>query len=172
MKKRLKNIINNRGFSMLEILIASAISGMILVMVSTSYRNVLQAITSVSGYAEFYENINLAINKIDTDISNTFFDRYNKKTTFIGDLNGENSTLNFITTKYSNFHISGRLNKESPHSDTNEVGYYLKEDNEHPGLFFLIRREQLLYDDEPNSGGTESILLVNVVNLKFEYNNW
>jgi len=172
MKRRIQNILNNEGFSILEILVASAIAAMILVMISTSYRNVLQAITGVSGYAEFYENINLAINKIDSDISNTFFDRYNKKTAFIGDLNGDNSTLNFITTKHSKFHISGSMIKDSPYSDINEVGYYLKEDTQHSGLFLLIRREQLLYDDEPDQGGRESILLENVVNLKFEYNNW
>lgn len=160
---------NSGGFSLLEILVAAAIASIILLMVGVAYTSALRSIKDVTGYAEFHESINLAFSKIDRDISNAYYDRDNKKICFIGDFEGENSNLNFITTDYRKMHILGDMQTPVNSSDIREVGYYLKADTEYPGLNYLIRREQRHYDGEPMQGGLENILLKNVVLLKFEF---
>jgi hypothetical protein len=56
-----------------------------------------------------------------------------------------------------------------PKSDVKEIGYFLEPMENFPGLFYLMRREENNYDDEPESGGETNILLENVVDLKFEF---
>ena len=65
--------------------------------------------------------------------------------------------------------LAGNQKKEAHQSDIREVGYYLKEDEETQGLYYLIRREQNHYDENPEEGGKESILLENVMDLRFEF---
>jgi len=157
----------SKGFSLLEILVASAIGAIILVMVATSYHAVIKSIKEVSGYAEFYENINLAISKIDKDFSNTYYNRKNKNVIFVSETEGENSNINFTTVMHHENFLVGDPKKSSPYSDIKEVGYFLKNDS--TDLFRLMRREQNNFDAEPTTGGAKSVLLENVVSLKFEF---
>ena len=65
--------------------------------------------------------------------------------------------------------------KQNPSSDIYEVGYRLRPDRDVPGLYQLMRRADLHYDDNPLEGGDEDVLLENVVDLKFEFwlrNDW
>lgn len=166
---------DNSGFSLLEIIVASAIASIILLLVTTSYRTVINSIKNISGHAELYENVNLAISKIDRDISNAFVNRKRKKVCFIGNIEGDNSKLNFVSVNHNEFNIVGSIKKAYPVSDIRETGYFLREDREFPGVSFLIRREEAHYDDDPENGGEESILLENVIGLKFEFrqrNDW
>ncbi len=166
LKERAKN---SGGFSLLEILVASAIASIILLMVGAAYTSALRSIKDVTGYAEFHESINLAFSKIDRDISNAFYDRDNKKVCFIGDFSGDSSILNFITVDYRKMHIHGSMQNPVNSSDIHEIGYYLKPDTEYPGVNFLVRREQRHYDDEPEQGGIENVILKNVISLKLEF---
>ena len=163
------------GFSLIEIVVASAIASLIMIMIYTAYSSTLSSIKDMTGYAELYENINLAITKMDRDLTNTYTNRNKKNVSFVCDLDGENSTLNFVTISYQDFRILGKLKTPYPASDVHEVGYYLKEDAEFPGLFFLVKREQRHYDDVPDSGGQENIILENVIGLNFQFrvgNDW
>ncbi len=163
------------GFSLIEIVVAAAIASMIMLMVYTAYRTTLSSIRETTGYAEMYENINLAISKIDSDLSNCFIRPENKKICFISAPDGENSKLNFVTVSFNDFMVLGSLKTPMPVSDVHEVGYYLKQDPEYPEVFQLIKREQAHYDDDPESGGSENVLLENVISLQFHYkvrNDW
>ena len=166
---------NNNGFSILEVLIASAIASMILLTLNIAYSSIVKNVARATAMTEYYENIALAHAKIDKDISNIFFIKTNKKLNFIGETKGENSILNFVTINHKKFAISGNLKKNNPSSDVNEIGYYLKEDTEVQGVYFLVRREQMHYDDEPTEGGIENKILENIISLKFEFkkgNDW
>ena len=163
------------GFTLIEILVASAIASIILMIVYTSYRSIVNSIKRATGHAEFYENVNLSMSKIDMDISNTYYTRNNKKTFFVSEEAAGNNNLNFITVNHNDFNFTGDPTKPCPVSDIKEVGYYLKADKAAPGLYGLIKREKLHYGDEPLTGGTDNILLKNVVSLKFEFmkgNDW
>ncbi len=165
----------NRGFTLIEILVATTISSLVLIMVYTSYRSVLTTVRDITAYAEFYENVNLSLRRIDRDISNAYYRRKNKNAAFIAESDNVNSSLHFVTVNHRNFRILGDPKQPYPSSDVNEVSYYLKEDPKIPDLFFLYRREERHYDEEPMTGGTESVMLENVTGLRFEFkvrNDW
>ncbi len=172
-----RSIADNRGFTLIEITVATAIASLIMVLLYSSYQSTFKSIKRMSGHAEFYENINLAISKINRDISNAYFNRDNKDISFIGNVVGESSTIHFVTINHCDYNIRGDMREASPYSDVREVGYFLKEDPDPviQDLYFLMKREDLHFDDEPESGGIENALLVNVKELKFEFrqqNDW
>ncbi len=166
---------SNRGFSLIEIVVASAIASMIMLMVYTAYRTTLTSIRDMTGFAEMYENVNLAISKIDRDLTNCFIKRENKKICFIAENDGDNGKLNFVTVSFNEFRLRGSVKTPVLQSDVHEVGYYPKQDPRFPGVFRLMVREDIHYDDDPLSGGTENVLLDNVIGLEFRFkvgNTW
>lgn len=166
------------GFSLIEMLVAIAVSSIILLMLYSSYHTVISATRELSNIASFYEQVNLAIHHIDHDISCAYVNRLNKDIFFIGENNTSapyKGRLNFVTINHRDFFISLEPSKEIRSSDINEIGYYLKSYHDKPELFMLIKREQPTYDNEPESGGSESVILDNVIDVKFEFrlrNTW
>jgi len=166
------------GFSLIEMLVAIAVSSVILLMLYSSYRTVISATGELTKVAAFYERINLAIHHIDHDISCAYVNRSNKDVCFIA----ENHTsapfrgkLNFVTIDHRNFVVAIDPGKEIRQSDVHEVGYYLKSYRDKPEVFMLVKREENSYDKEPESGGSESVILDNVTDVKFEFrlrNSW
>ncbi len=175
---RLKGVCNNSGFSLLEMIIATAVSSIILLMVYSAHRSIMTSIYDLTGVADFYENINLAMNRIDKDLSYAYFSRYNTKITFIGENSSgtfSNGRLNFVTAEYNDMMLAVNPKAPLPRSDIHEVGYSLLQDKTKPGLFSLMRRQDIHYDNNPETGGAESVLLENVVDVKFEFrqrNEW
>lgn len=167
---------HNDGFTLIEILVATAIASMILLMAYASYRSIFDSIKRSTGRSEFYENVNLAIMKIDLDLSNTYYTRNNKNITFISENVKGNSKLDFVTINYNEYRFKGTMHTPVRESDIREVGYYLREAKNTVDLFHLIKREKFNYwEEDPLSGGTENLLLPNVVSLKFEFfkgNDW
>jgi prepilin-type N-terminal cleavage/methylation domain-containing protein len=153
LKKYLKE---NSGFSLIEILVATAIASIIMVMLGTAYHSLLISISGVTKYAGFYESINLAVYRLDKDISNAYFNKQNKKLCFIAEKEGENSILNFVTTQHSKFSMLGNIKRPARFSDIREVGYYLERDRKSKNdTWILVRREDYHYDAEPLQGGEE-----------------
>ena len=170
--KILKIIVSREGFTLIEIMVAIALSSIIIIMLYAAHSAVIKSIHKLTGVADFYENINLAIRKIDRDISCLYYNRRNKKLCFIGESNYEtpyNGKFNFVTIDHNEFLMLADIKSPCPKDDVKEVGYFLEPMEEVPGLFYLMRREENNYDDEPESGGETNILLENVVDLKFEF---
>ena len=162
---------SNEGFTLIEILVATALASLILMMAYASYRSIFDSIKRSTGRSEFYENVNLAIMKIDQDLSNTYYTRNNKNITFISEGVKGNSRLDFVTVNHNEYMFAGTQHTPVHESDVKEVGYYLREAKKTADLFHLIKREKFNYwEEDPLSGGTENILLPNVVSLKFEFN--
>jgi type II secretion system protein J len=154
---------------------ASAIASIIMLMVYTSYYSIVRTIQDVSAYSEFYININSAVSIIDKDISNMYIDSVNHKAGLVGDTSKSGSALSFVTINHRDYNILGDIKKTNPRSDINEVGYFLEADKEFADLFFLMRREERGFDDDILSGGNSSLILENVIDLKFEFrlrNDW
>jgi type II secretion system protein J len=169
------SIPDDAGFTLIEILVASALASVIMVIVYTSYQSIVQSIKRATGHAEFYENVNMAVSKIDLDIANTYVNKYNKKISFVCEEISGNSKLSLVTVNHNEYIFSGNEAKPYPVSDIKETGYYLKPDKSIQGLHYLIRHEKPHYGEDPQIGGTEDILLVNVVSLKFQFlrgNDW
>lgn len=166
----------NAGFTLIEILVATAIASIILIMAYASYRSIFLSIKRSIGRAEFYENVNLAIMKIDQDLANAYYTKLNKKINFVCEDDRGNSNLRFTTVMHSEMIFSGSNSTPVRQSDIRGVGYYLKEAKNTQGLFHLIKSEKFNYwDEDETTVGEESLMLPNVVSLKFEFqkgNDW
>lgn len=163
------------GFSLIEMMVASAIASLIMLMAYSSYRTVTASIGRLSDKAEFYENLNNALTMIDRDIANAYSRRENTKICFISEFSAESSVLNFVAVVHNDITYQGDHKKSYPASDVREVGYSLQKNQALPDSFDLIRREDLHYDDDPLHGGEKNILLKRVKHLKFELksgNDW
>ncbi len=160
------------GFSLLEVLVAATVSSIILMMIYTAHRSIMFSVRDMAGIAEFYENVNLASRRIDRDLQCTLTVDDNKRLFLVGEnamSEPYKGSVSFVTAMKSDLYVSGSLSDHAHTSDIKEVGYYLKEDPVYPGIFFLMRREAPVYDEERTEGGHSSILLENVVDIRFEF---
>ncbi len=181
-KKKYNNfrniIFGNSGFSLVEMLVVTTISALMILLIYSAHSSIITAIHKLTGVADFYENLNLAIRRIDRDIACSHFNRYNKKLCFIGESNYEipfDGKLNFVTIDHNDISLLASMQGAYTRSDVKEVGYFVENDEEIPDIYYLMRREENHYDDEPEEGGENNILLENVVDLKFEFkkgNTW
>ncbi len=167
---------DNEGFTLIEILVATSIASIILLMAYASYRSIFDSIKRSIGRAEFYENVNLAIMKIDQDLSNTYYTKANKKINFVCESDRGNSRLDFTAVMHNDMILSGSSSTPVRMSDIRGIGYYLREAKNTQGLFHLIKSEKFNYwEEDPTTSGEESMLLPNVVSLRFEFqkgNDW
>jgi hypothetical protein len=170
------------GLTLFEILVGVTVSSLILIMIYSSHRSITKAVYQLTGIADFYENTNLALRRIDKDISCVIFNKDNKNINFVGKSNYEfpfRGKLDLITVDHQELSMLSDPGRPYPKSDIKEAGYFLKQDNKIPDLFFLIRREESHYDSDIESGGENNIILENVIDIKFEFrkgndwvNNW
>jgi len=174
MRNRLTKL-SGDGFTLIELVVASAIASMILLMSYTSYRTIIQSIGRLVDRESFYENVNNAFAVIDRDLSNTYFRKENTKLCFISETQSGATVLNFVTVIHSDFNYQGNIKKSFPASDIHEVGFSIQNDAKNIGKKNLIRREEIHYDDDPEHGGDNNVLLNEVKELRFEFksgNDW
>jgi hypothetical protein len=160
--------------------VASAISSVIMLMIYSAHKTIMFSVRDLAGIAEFHENINLSMRHIDRDISCIIVNPDNKQLIF----KGQNDTgrgasvgsIDMITINRRSFIALGDIDREAGQTDVKQVRYYLKKDPKFQGLFFMMRSEKNLYDTKTEDGNddtiapeTESLLLENVVDLKFEF---
>jgi len=179
MKKRIaEGIRDDRGFSLIEMLVAAAVSSIILIMVYSAHRSIMSATNDLTKVAAFYESVGLAVTMIDRDISCAYVNRSDKDVCFIGENNTGapyHGKLNFITIDHRGFAITGDPTREVRQGDVHEVGYHVKARRDRPDQYMLMKRDERSYDKEPEEGGRESLLLDHVTDVKFEFklrNTW
>ena len=163
---------DNAGFTLIEMIVASTIASIIMVMLYASYYSIVKNTQSAGSSSKFYGNINAAFSRIDKDISNMYIDT-DQKAIFQGDNDKTGGSINFVTINRRDYNITGDIKKTHPSSDINEVMYFLKAIPESSDLFFLMRAEKRGFDDSPFSNA--SLILENVLELKFEFalrNDW
>ncbi len=166
---------NKSGFSLIEVLVASTISSMILLMVYTSYTTIIKTISGMSGYSEFYQNVNLTLARINKDISNIFYRTDKDYTPLVSTGTNENLTFSFLTVNKRDYNILGSIKSQNPATDISEVRYSLTKDPVISDLYILTRTENIDYIKNPMEGGAESVVINNVISLKFEFrtgNDW
>lgn len=159
---------DNRGFTLIEMLVAATVSSVILVMVYTAYSSVIKSVNYGKTASAYYESLNFALRRIDTDISNLYWQSEQKNLNLICTLRGGSSILSFVTSEHRDLKMLYNLKDQVPVSDVHEVGFYLKQ-NPDSDSYDLIRRCSIGYDDSPLDGGSEETLLKNVKSLKFEF---
>lgn len=179
MKKLSRTISSTDGFSLIELVVALAVSSVIMLMIYSAHHAIIKNVTELTGVSEFHENINIAIRRMTRDIEGMYINQDNKFIKFHveNSMSGlSNASLSFQTINPHGKVIRGDASAESHETDVKSVKYFLRPDPKFAGLYFLMREEKNLYEtkgeedlskpDEITS--FESLVLENVIDLTAE----
>jgi general secretion pathway protein J len=166
---------NERGFTLIEVLIAVVLLAIISLLV-------YQSMGSAVGSKERFESRELTYRA-----ANVFMDRLTRelatavlysnvemlgvsangeqvsKSVFSGANNGDQDKLTFDTLSHT------RYLKDAKESDLAEVTYWLEPQEEGGGLYVIKRRDKSPLDAEPGEKGTVTVLMDGVKELNFRF---
>ncbi|MHC4754742.1 MAG: type II secretion system protein GspJ [Planctomycetota bacterium] len=121
---RLNNVSGSRGFTLLEVLVASVIGTFIAIIAVGSLRAVSSASDMIDSNIEDVTEVRYAAKRISTDLMNFYRDRLWSRTLFVGDLieteDNVSSRLTFYTIGRS------KARGGEPEGDVYEVEYFLQ----------------------------------------------
>ncbi len=162
---------NRMGFTLMEVMIAVAITAMIGVLIASSFTSSFRAKELVEGEAGNYRMLRGAANRMCREIGAAFVsdrydvkryrDQYDRPTNFIG----ARDRLLFTSLAHE------RLYTDAKESDQMVVEYSVKSstDRQAQGRRDLIRRENPIIDEKMDRGGTEDVLFEGIRQLEFAY---
>lgn len=160
-----------RGFTLMEVMIAVAITALLGGMISMAFTTGTRAKEVIEADAERYRMLRAAMDRMTREIGAAFVsDRYDTKqyrdqndrpTNFIG----ERDRLLFTSLAHE------RLYTDAKESDQMVVEYSMKSSTERDsrGRMDLMRRENPIVQDKMDRGGTEEALLEGIKKLEFRY---
>ncbi|MDY7225446.1 type II secretion system protein GspJ [Hyalangium rubrum] len=161
-----------RGFTLMEVMVAIAITGFIGTIVAMAFQTGFRAKEVVEGEAGHYRMVRVALNRMAREIGSAFVsDRYDPKryrdqndrpTNFVG----EADRLMFTTMAHQ------RLYTDSKESDQAVVEYFVETSTEKgaKGRQELKRRvNPNIGGDRMDRGGTTDVLFEGVKKVQFEY---
>jgi general secretion pathway protein J len=161
----MKQFKNTYGFTLMEVLIATAILAVVMAIVYGSFVQTRRVIGRTEVAVEGLRGIRASFNRITSDLSMAFLSKTNNNTFFVGtdDYEGGYPSDKIDFTSYSH-RLRERSAKES---DQMEVGYYLKKDFE--GGSVLIKREKNRIDANAMYGGKTYELSEDIVGINLRY---
>jgi general secretion pathway protein J len=160
-----------RGFTLMEVMVAVAITALMGTIVAMAFQTGFRAKEVVEGEAEHYRMVRVALNRMAREIGSAFVsDRYDPKryrdsndrpTNFVG----ERDRLLFATFAHQ------RLYTDSKESDQAVVEYFMETSTEKgaKGRQDLKRRVNPNIGERMDRGGTTDVLFEGVKKLEFEY---
>ncbi len=155
-----------RGFSLVELMIAVAITATLGAMTVGAFAQIDRASTAARAQGERYEAARLALSRMAREVSAAFlsdnFDRArfrDRPTLFVG----REDQLLFSTMSHQ------RLYQDAKESDQSIVEYTVEADPDGNGEQALFRREKVHFDDEPDRGGRKDLVASHVVSLTVAY---
>lgn len=164
------NATRQRGFTLLEMTIAVAITAIMAVMALGAFRRAAAARDLTEEQDERFGGARVALSRMSRELSQAFLsDHYDHKrfprerpTIFRGRRDG----ILFATMSHQ------RLVRDAKESDQALVEYALDSDPQLPGEQALFRREKVRIDDEPDRGGSRAVLCHHVKSLELAYWDW
>ncbi|MFY2557641.1 type II secretion system protein GspJ [Corallococcus terminator] len=163
----------SRGFTLMEVMVAVAITALMGTVVAMAFQTGLTAKESVEADADRYRQVRVSMNRMAREIGSAyvsdrfdlkrFRDQNDRPTNFVG----ESDRLLFTTFAHQ------RLYTDVKESDQAVVEYFLEasDDRNAKGRVDLKRRVNPSVDDRMDRGGTTDVLLEGAKKLEFEYWN-
>lgn len=160
-----------RGFTLLEVIVAVAITAAMGAMVAMAFQSGFAAREVVERDAERYRQLRVAMARMEREIGAAFVsDRFDSKryrdqndrpTNFIG----ERDRLRFTSLAHQ------RLYADAKESDQAVIEYAVESsaDREARGRQDLMRRENPVLDGQMDRGGAKDVLFEGVKKLEFAY---
>jgi general secretion pathway protein J len=160
-----------RGFTLIEVVIAVAITAMIGGLIAVAFQSGYRAKELVEGEADRYRALRTGTDRMVREISAAFVsdhydtrryrDQNDRPTNFIG----KRDRLLFTSMAHQ------RLYADAKESDQMVVEYYTKSATGPDGKtqLNLMRREDSILDDRMDRGGNEDVLLEGIRRIDFTY---
>ncbi len=162
-----------RGFSLIEVLIAITVTGMMAGMLVGVFQGATSRREMIEAQEERFAGARLALSRMSREISMAFISEHydhkkyrDRPTLFRGKDEGGRDSLLFTTMAHD------RLTRDAKESDQSVVEFRVDSDREVSGEYALIRREKVHIDDSPDRGGTEAKLCGHVTGLELSYWDW
>lgn len=147
----------NSGFTLIELVIAMGITVAIMTMVSAGFQSLLAAREEVNSLSDSTESGPRILTMVERDLLGLWHHDIKGNKVLIGrnfDIAGNDADrIDFLTTTDSVASIVDGQG-QARHPSVCEVGYWIRENKEIPGLLELWRREDPMVDDNLLTGGT------------------
>jgi len=162
----------DRGVTLIEIMIAVAITAVIGVMAMGAFQRTYAAKELTEAQDERFSSAQVALSRMSRELTQAFLsDHYSKRlreplTLFRGKDVGDRDELLFTTMSHA------RLTRDAKESDQSVVEYTVGPDPDRPGENALFRREKAHIDDDPEHGGTKEIVCEHVASFDVQYWDW
>ncbi|HSP20588.1 MAG TPA: type II secretion system protein [Myxococcaceae bacterium] len=160
-----------RGFTLIEVVVAVAITAMIGGLIAAAFQSGYRAKELVEAEADRYRALRTGTDRMVREISSAFVsdhydtrryrDQNDRPTNFIG----KRDRLLFTSMAHQ------RLYADAKESDQMVVEYYAKSTTGPGGKtqLNLMRREDSILDDRMDRGGSEDVLVENIKRIDFTY---
>lgn len=160
-----------RGFTLVEVLIAVAITAFLGVAMSMAFGSTFSAKDTVEASAERFRGVRGAFSRMSREIgaayvsdrydSRRYRDAFDRPTNFVG----QADRLLFTSMAHQRRWVDAK------ESDQMVVEYSLKTSREkdRKNQYDLIRREKVVLEERMDREGVEDVLMENVKKLEFEY---
>lgn len=149
---------NERGFSLMEVMIAVSILTFIGMLTFGVFTNTMKSRDAAAEITSHYHSIRQAMLRMTREVSMAFLSIHKdcedprNDTLFALDRQGGGYRLDF--TSFGHF----RMRADANESDQNEVSYYVDRDPDDSKKRALMRRSQPRIDEDPDEGGDERVL--------------
>jgi general secretion pathway protein J len=156
----------DRGFTLIELMIAVAITAVLAAMVAGSVAELDRTASEARAQQERYGAARIALTRLAREISMAYLSdqydqgRYRERPTLF---RGREDRLLLTTFAHE------RLWRDAKESDQALVEYTLDSDPDAAGKQALFRREKVHLDDDPDRGGQRDVALGAVKKLAFQY---
>ncbi|MEW5740066.1 MAG: type II secretion system protein GspJ [Myxococcota bacterium] len=164
---------SRRGFTLMEVVIAVAITAFIGVVLGVTFNTTINNKEIIESQAEHYRMLRTAMNRMVREIGAAYVsDRYDSKRY----RDAFDRPTNFVGTRDKLLFTSlahQRLYADAKESDQMVVEYQVKSspDPKAKGRSDLVRRERAQIEERMDRGGTEDILFEGAKKIEFQYWN-
>lgn len=162
---------SSRGFSLIEIMVSSAILAMVMVLTWGTFRGTFRTKAAVESQAGRYRTVRLALERLARELSMAYVSQnedsgqQDRRTFFAGKHRSDVDEIKFSYFGHQ------RLYADANESDTAQVYYYGARDREDSRKTNLIRKEtrRLQYLKPETAPGSADIACDDVVRLQLSY---
>lgn len=156
------------GFTLIEVMIATAVMAMISGMLWYSFAQTFKAIDRVQADSDMYRQARQVTSRVPGELAGAFLPTIpsptsNVKYEFIAEDDGDTDRVRFLTIAHT------KLYRDANESDQAEIEYFTETDPKHAGLHRIMRRADAVPDDRPEEGGSTFVIAegVKAFNLSF-----